>query len=302
VLDAAHLSTLQQFFDTVAYVRVTTLFGQPTDTDGYAPIHILITPLPRYADSAMMGYFYSGDKYTTAQVPSSNEADIFYLTVPQEEAEMASIEGTLAHEFQHMVNFDRHRAKSSDTEVVWLNEALSLTAEQLSIDNSDPGLPIYLNGSTVSLTQWHSGDLSALLANYAGSKLFGIYLYDRFVRTGLRPNLLATLVDSSTPGLRNVADATGVAFNELFLDWTIALAVSDTGVTTDPQFQYTTLNLRANGLSGLKTANTIDLTSAFTNSASVEPYTPMVVGLASIHTADGMKVTGTGAAGAVFKP
>ena len=75
-----------------------------------------------------MGYFYSVDKYPKATYTQSNEGDIFYMTTDAG-YQGDIVNGTLAHEFQHMIYFDQHYNRGVTSTYTWLNEALSQAAE-----------------------------------------------------------------------------------------------------------------------------------------------------------------------------
>ena len=78
------------------------------------------------------GYFFSGDFYENASLPSymkSNECDIIYMdTYPSTPGSPDSIK-TLAHEMQHLMNFVHDVAIRDALSDTWLNEGLSSAAE-----------------------------------------------------------------------------------------------------------------------------------------------------------------------------
>jgi hypothetical protein len=98
------------------------------------------------------GFFFERDLFPvvgTTQVPfscqTSNEGEMFYLPVVDPNAQFNAffkskdtlqreIIGTLAHEFQHLINASRRMyvtVAEVDFEVVWLNEGMSHLAEEL---------------------------------------------------------------------------------------------------------------------------------------------------------------------------
>jgi len=88
---------------------------------------------------------------------------------------------TLAHEFQHLVNFNQTYNVEHDTVVMdnWLNEALSLAAEDM-IYGSQTDRITYVNNNTAirdgrSLIDWNTAN-SDIVANYSLSYLFSQYL------------------------------------------------------------------------------------------------------------------------------
>lgn len=295
ILTEAFIAGMAGYFDSTAYPTDTSVFGGSTDTDGDAKIYILFSQLEAGLDYRVLGYFHPRDKYPTSYYPHSNQHDMFYLTIPREALDLDLFQGVLAHEFQHMINFDHHRANGVDSERVWLNEALSELASFICTQDSSSRLETtldYLN-LPCSLTIWDYNTSAITLKNYAGSRLFGLYLYDRFCLSEGRWNLLREMVDGTSRGIRNVADQTGVSFNNLFRDWVAALYLSDTGLTADPRYQYRSLNLHANGLDGLQSTQTWIVGNSY--SAEKYPYTPLLRSISGILSTTTITLTGTGA-------
>ncbi|RYL89327.1 hypothetical protein EWI07_12985 [Sporolactobacillus sp. THM7-4] len=186
-----HLITWQEAgalgreFDSRIYPLDVDHFGHPPDVDGSGKINILCYDIQdgfTRNGGYVAGYFAPRD---LSNVPHSNRTQIFYLdTYPT--MGMGSIKdvsetySTLAHEFQHMINFNQNVLVEGHPDMdAWLNEGLSMAAEQIYSGKVLQDRIEYYNYDTSiangqSLLYWDdSGDN---LANYSLSYLFLQYL------------------------------------------------------------------------------------------------------------------------------
>ncbi|MEO8193133.1 MAG: Ig-like domain-containing protein [Gemmatimonadales bacterium] len=145
-------------FDNLIYPTDVDYFGTPLDLDTNTRIIILYTPLVnRLTPSGnpggfVGGFFFAGDLFpSTPPTPGafacaqSNVGELFYLLAPDPgatingnrrttEAVRQGTRGTIAHEFQHMINASeriRHPV-TTDLEATWLDEGLAHLAEDLN--------------------------------------------------------------------------------------------------------------------------------------------------------------------------
>ncbi|MBQ4330555.1 MAG: hypothetical protein IJC31_01825 [Spirochaetaceae bacterium] len=151
-------------------------------------------------ESGTLGYFWAKDYYTAAAAAESGDATIgltncgkyFYVDsyFLNEAPEM--LYSTLAHEFQHMINFGQKTMRSMETaqteaqvlvSQTWSNEMMSMVCEDMVqeyLGVQDKDSPIarlpwlcqyyYLSG----LTDWLGGN--SVQVSYAGAYAFGAYL------------------------------------------------------------------------------------------------------------------------------
>jgi hypothetical protein len=173
-------------FDSKIHPSVVSNFGIESDVNQDGKVNILCFDIQDgYTNSGgfVSGYFWAGDLYSGT---GSNQSEIFYIdTYPTMDnggkKDVSQAYSTLAHEFQHMVNFNRNvLIEGSDTEMdIWLDEALAMAAEQIYTGQGLYDRIYYYNQSSSirnghSLLYWdHYGDT---LANYSLSYLFGQYL------------------------------------------------------------------------------------------------------------------------------
>ena len=133
-------------FDDVIYTTDIDHFGNPSDIDGNGHVVLLYTPVvnaatKRGSESVTQGFFFGGDLFPTAQCAQSNLGEIFYLIVPDPDAKFSdqrtasdvreNTRGTIAHEFQHMINLGVRIRVNAPDEETWLNEGLSHFAEEI---------------------------------------------------------------------------------------------------------------------------------------------------------------------------
>lgn len=138
-------------FDNIIYPTDESYFGTPTDFDKNGRVVIYYTAevnklTDRTSQSFIGGFFFAGDFFdpskTVAQggCPQSNQGEIFYLLAPDPAGTFGRAQstanvrqgtrGTVAHEFQHMINAGNRFLKNAPAfESVWLDEGLAHTAE-----------------------------------------------------------------------------------------------------------------------------------------------------------------------------
>jgi hypothetical protein len=143
-------------FDTLVYPVDTLNFGVPSDIDNNQHVILFFTRAvneltPPNQNFYVGGFFFSRDLFPTSSAgsvqgcASSNHAEMFYLLVPDpagivnQNVRTADFVrtvtvGTLAHEFQHLINASRHLYVniSSTFEDTFLDEGLAHEAEELT--------------------------------------------------------------------------------------------------------------------------------------------------------------------------
>jgi large repetitive protein len=185
-ISSANAELIGKEFDGKIYSTVTAHFGRESDVDQDGKINILLFDIQDgfegENDSFMGGYFNQND---VVNGEYSNHQEVLYIdTYPslgKNKDDVSQAYSTIVHEFQHLVNHNHNVLIEGNREGmdVWLDEALSMAAEQLysgktltdRIDYYNQSLSI-ANGH--SLLHWdYEGDT---LANYSLSYLFGQYL------------------------------------------------------------------------------------------------------------------------------
>jgi hypothetical protein len=264
----ADLALFSQRFDDMMHPAVTGAFGSESDLDANERVIMLFTPVvntltPRGTSGFIGGFFFGVD--LLLDQPGSNGGEIFYSLVPDPsgiygdprstEALLTIVPAVLAHEFQHMVNFNERVLKldAEGNEVIWLSEALAQYAEELvarryEVAGDAEGVSLFRGGvrsrsrrylvrpDTVSLIV-SAGQ--GTLAERGGGFLFAAYLAGRF-----GPQLPGRLTRTTLTGVKNVEAQTGRPWTELLEDWWAATWLDGLGIAASPLY-YADMELRA---------------------------------------------------------
>ncbi|HJU90427.1 MAG TPA: hypothetical protein VJ672_13650, partial [Gemmatimonadaceae bacterium] len=282
-------------FDNLIYPTVTRYFGNPSDFDVNGRILILYTPevnrlTPPNTTGFVGGFFWSGDLFPRTGPPQqsctqSNEAEIFYLLVPDptgsinnNQRSASSVRqgtrGTIAHEFQHMINAGRRLTEgvASAFEATWLDEALSHMAEDFVgralfgfgefqnltfADVTSRGTPdfnAFFFQNLARLRFWQQRpDTAAATSTRAGEHLayrgaawaLVRYSADQY-HGGDLPNLMRRLAGGPEISVANLTSKTGVVFDSLMAGWMIANFADDLPVTgLNNKYTYRSWNFRS---------------------------------------------------------
>ena len=149
------MDSITNEFDNITYPTDSSYFNNPTDIDANGHIILLftgqinkLTP-PNTSGGFIAGFFFAGDLFPPTDqgggkgsfCPESNQSEIFYLLSPDPTGRFGNVRstssvrqgtrGTIAHEFQHMINAGNRflNPKVSSFEATWLDEGLAHFAE-----------------------------------------------------------------------------------------------------------------------------------------------------------------------------
>ena len=268
MVDALAETFLKDNSDNDVYDWVTNIYGEEWETDlnGYTgfitannEITILLTDIDEdnSPTGGVIGFFWSKDNFEQSAVSGSNERIMFYADAVM----FANGEGldgwdiddfwpkemvsTLAHEFQHMINFYQKRILLDTDTDTWINEMLSESTEDLvatkirhigprgvdytdgsdgPTDNTNGRYPLFNANNTLSLTAWNNRleDYSKvnafgayLIRNYGGAKL----LHDIMHNSYMDEQAVVDAVNNSTEG-------SGKTFDDLLSEWGTAVLLS----------------------------------------------------------------------------
>lgn len=262
-LTQAEAEALGLAFDDRIYGGNRLAFGNESDINGDGKVVILLSPVvngltdPGTAATRgfIAGYFLPIDLLPALVHPgTTNAMEIFYAIVPDpagrwgnvfpKDKVLPIIEGVLAHEFLHMIVFNYRvliygRGVSGDyIEDLWLEEGLAHIAEDINgYDASNIARANLFLADPGNVTLIHGGDG---LEERGASFLFLRLLGDRF-----GDSIFRSLVQSRSTGTENVMASAGTPFKELFGDWCAALYLSGRGITGDPRFNYSSIDLLA---------------------------------------------------------
>lgn len=298
----AQMDSITSEFDAVTYPTDAAYFNTPTDVDGNGRIIMLftgqinkLTPQNSPPTAGFVGgFFFAGDFFpvvATAQAqacPQSNEAEIFYLLSPDPTAKFGNVRstssvrqgtrGTIAHEFQHMINAGNRFQNPlvSDFESTWLDEALAHFAEDAvgrvqrgfgdlqaltfndvlpcNICSQRDDFNAFFFQNLARLTDWmdqpdHFSPISDLadtsLATRGAAWAIVRYAADNY-SGGLPRSLTRLLVAGPDTGVTNFVAATKSPIDTVVKGWLVSMYADHLGITgLDPKYQYRSYNFRS---------------------------------------------------------
>jgi hypothetical protein len=288
---AADFQSIESEFDQIIYPTDMVHFGSPSDIDHDGHVYLLFTPqvnaaTKRGSNSILEGFFFAGDLFPSTGVNScaeSNESEVFYLLVPDPAGTFSDarpdsivrqdIRGTIAHEFQHMINAGvRFFAEDAPDEATWLNEGLSHFAEELvgrAEDNfSDTqklaiadvadfptlnNFDAFYGQNMARLREWMStpgtlgatsghADTSLAVRGAAWSLLR--WSADHYANGNVAAFTRALVAGPDT-GVANLVARTGVPFDSITAGWLPALYTDDDAISGLPsRYTFLSWNIR----------------------------------------------------------
>lgn len=286
-LIGARAKEIVKTFDERIYPNDTRIFGSEANpgVDKDPKIFILLTPaVGNYGADATLGYFSQRDEY----VPKAGETGVFAHSNAKEMIYVSSrivlkgspddYMGTIAHEFQHMINYNQKVLvggnKASDD--LWIDEGMAMYAIEANGFGLKAGGAVLGNHvkrfmgepEAFSLVDW---DRNPEGIGYGPVYLFMVYLADRFGET-----IIKDIVTTSKIGISNidaVLNQRGATLAQVFHDWTLANLLDGRNQVTDPHYNYTSLEMTgANGLTDLPGFRTQALTLPGTATFPLRPY------------------------------
>ncbi len=338
-LSAGDIAQIGAQFDNDLYPIDVNAFGSESDVDANGVVIVLLTKTvnnlvlkPDCTTSFIVGFFLGADIFPTTRAQYNN-GEVFYGLVPEPTPPATRcaysvntvkrlLPSTFIHEFQHMISFNQHAlVRSGDTEVLWLNEAMSHTAEELA------GLHYDSLGQTTTANNFLIGNLydaflylrspnahtmvtessTGTLEERGGEWLFLRYLTDRF-GSGILKQLDAT----ASTGAANVVAVTGTPFATLLGRWALAVYVTDlSGFTPPAPLTYDTWRFRTT-FANLNASDAIDFplpypllplaqtNAAFTQTGPMNSGSGTYVLITQAASAAGFALTFRTAAGGAF--
>lgn len=252
------------------------LFGEEADVDSNGKFAVLFTQavneLGGMSGGIVTGFFLAKDELSRDVYSISNEMEIFYTVVPDEQGEfgntlpksftMSNIyPSVLHHEFQHMISFNQHYFENdSAPEEAWLNEGLSHLAEDIfSLNGNDymeergdenpARVDYYL--SNISTTCF---SCSSSISARGGIYLFLRYIYEQAMLGNLsgmdHKSLISNLLNTNTRGTENLIQAifgssgTEADLGTLMGSFALAVYLSNSEASSDSQYNFSGINLR----------------------------------------------------------
>jgi hypothetical protein len=251
-------------FDALIHPVLTENFGTPSDIDSNGGRIVIfftraVNELPNVA-----GLFGGRDLFlkagldpnsTTDDCPASNEAEIFYVHVPDPNGEVngtprpkpgvqRSIVSVLGHEYQHLINASRrvYVNDADDFEESWLDEGLAHTAQELLFYRAS-GLAPRQNITLQTLRSSQAILDAANTHQVLTVALLGVYLRD--------PELRSPYSGDESQSLESVRGAT----------WQLLRYTADRSTTAERTLWFNLANSKTTGIANFEAATGTDLLS-----------------------------------------
>jgi hypothetical protein len=214
--DPTLLQQIINAYESHVFDRVTQHFGVGSDVDDNDRVILLFSPRLN-ASKLAVGFFAASDlMQRSPENPDSNEAEILYLGLPEDNDPnftTSSLAATSCHEMTHLIHFGRktlpHLADPEPVyEEVAVSEGLAHLAEDLCGYNRTGGNLAFV---ARFLTSTSSTSLDGISLNGQGDTVERrgvMYLFMRFVLEQYGLQTLNSIMRSDQVGLENIATIT----------------------------------------------------------------------------------------------
>ncbi len=224
------------------YQTLNEVYGNPPNVDADNKIIILVHDIiDGYTGTGgyVAGYFWSYHEIVDdPQYDHSNEAEMLFIdcdpAVLTNPTSVTNAMDVVAHEFQHMINWNYNPQQAT-----FFDEGCSLVAEPLC------GYPFreqtsYSNETNHYLLDWRGDDNVAVLTDYSRAARFMLYMYEQFGVDFMTKFVQApsTSINGIDWALANLITPTARRFNNadlsnnILIDWYVANILDDKTVNT----------------------------------------------------------------------
>ncbi|WP_235853555.1 M6 family metallopeptidase [Halosimplex salinum] len=176
--------------------------------------------------------------------------DAFGWNEVNETNQRTGYEGTLAHEYQHLIHADL-----DGDETTWVNEGMSDYAEVITgYGVSEGHLSAYEEMPSNSLTNWEDQGAINVLADYGVAFTWTMYLDDQYGREFI--SNLASDEANGVESVENTLDEVGAKrdFADLYQDFSTAVVTDDIRTPPKDEFHIDGLDVNVNTSGNVGTA------------------------------------------------
>ena len=237
-VDVEAIAAMIDQFSDEDYNRLVAAFGRPSDVDADGRISFLFTHIVDDLQN-VAGFYSSSSALPVASGGDGNRSDLLFISPTQPRA---SYRPLLAHEFQHLINFNEHvLERRGEAEVSWLNEGLSHLAEDyvagFAASGQADNIAAFLRDpEAVSLEPEATDD-----ARHRGAA----YLFVRSLVDRMGEAIILRMVATGLADRANIEKATGESFADLLAAWGTQLYVSGLQLSDHPRFNFANPLLQA---------------------------------------------------------
>jgi len=247
-VDQAAIEQSAREFEQMIYPRNHALFGVEAmpGVDGDPRLTVLNALVP-----GVGGYFSAADGVVKAVNRFSNEREMFVINVTNRSFGSPGYALTLAHEFQHMIEWNVARRSPA-----WFNEGMSTLAQDLNgyVEDGLPG--VYLSNPDIQLTTFSqaTADRAVFSAHYGASQLFLRYFQEQYAGEGGLADLIHADAGNNLDAFVQVAARKRpdiLSFADIYADWAVANVLNDPTVA-DGRYAYARLPHQLAAISDLQ--------------------------------------------------
>ena len=188
--------------------------------------------------NGMLGYFHSKDFYHQYTIPYSNSGKYIYIDAYYSANETCTVLSTLAHEFQHMIDFNTKTISTfNSTRLIsstWYNEMKSMLCEDIMkdyfkklypkdfTDEDTPWqrLPLFCRNYYAVGLEYKTGG-NNVYYSYANNYAFGAWAARNY--GGI--SFINRLSTNTSVNIESIQDAAGVSITEMLRDYTAACVI-----------------------------------------------------------------------------
>ena len=241
------IEALSDTFDNQIYNTLTRIFGLEwtPGIDNNPKLTVLLVQMKE----GIGGFFRTEDELAPRNAPTSNEREMVYLNIDyiKERQRVASF---LAHEFQHVINYNQKNRLKRVSDEVWFNEMLSEVAPtmvgldvQYKSSNLETRVSQFLEEPGDPLLLWQGKT-----SDYGVVSILGQYLYDNygsqfFTILGQTPK---TGMEAINEALLNLGKKE--KFSDVFKNWAITVLLNNCLVIPEDVYCYKNPNLSTDNL------------------------------------------------------
>ncbi len=233
------LITLADNFENQIYPTDRLFFGSEWTPGVDGDPHIYILYASGIGDH-IAGYFSSGDEYPHGVNQYSNAHEMFLFNADNSPLDNDYTLGVLAHEFQHMIQWNQDKNESN-----WLSEGFSELAVLINNLYSGGFDALYTSDPDLQLNNWPDDLHGNTSPHYGASFLFVSYFLDRFGEAATQALVTnqdhdLKSVDSTLQQINATDPLTDqpITADSFFLDWAITNLLMDQHVG-DGRYSYT---------------------------------------------------------------
>jgi len=248
-------------FDNEIHASNTTYFGTESDVDANGKVIILVTPVVNHltapgSGSFIGGFFLPVDLYAVGGgIPSgtTNHAEMFYVLAADTDWDSRFTPAfvaeenlrTIVHEYQHLISFSYRlfHFGINAAQQTWLEEGMAHMAEDLLAHYSGDAS---FNNSNVLRANSYLSDPGSWSLEWDKSPVQqrgGIYLFLRLLGDRFGTGIYKQILQSDCLGRACVEKVTGESFYNSVGEFLAALYLSGRGITTDPRYNFSSLNM-----------------------------------------------------------